>query len=116
MLFSSDFTSDFPKEVPRLLIQSKDRTKKLQAGPSRIDLFVESENADEEVDVVGDLAWSNRRNLSRHYVEHTKARAVRLACVLTRRAVGKTRPGWLPAFLPAISHRAIGCHRGHRRL
>jgi hypothetical protein len=84
LLFSSDFTSDFPKEVPRLLIQSKDGSKKLQAGPSRIDLFVESQRADEEVDVVGCLAWS--KEVLCAYVEHAKATVFRLACVLIRRA------------------------------
>jgi hypothetical protein len=84
LLFSSDFTADTPLELPRLLIQSKDGVKKLQAGPGRIDLILESQRSNEEIDVVGSLAWS--KEVLCAYVEHSKARVFRLACVLTRRA------------------------------
>jgi hypothetical protein len=84
VVFSSDFTADFPPEVPRLLIQSKDSRKKVQAGPGRVDVFVESNGAGENLDIAGSLAWS--RELLCAYLERANARVFRLACVLTRRA------------------------------
>jgi hypothetical protein len=84
LVFSSDFTADFPPEVPRLLIQSRDSRKKVQAGPGRVDVFVESNTANEDFDIAGSLAWS--KDLLCAYVEHANARVFRLACVLTRRA------------------------------
>jgi hypothetical protein len=84
LVFSSEFTAEFPPEVPRLVIQSEDMRKRVQAGPSRLDVFVQRNDGDQSPEIGGSLAWSTGVLLA--YVEQVRARVFRLACVLTRRA------------------------------
>ncbi len=91
LVFSSDFTAEFPPELPRLLIESEDSRKRVQAGPSRVDVFVQRSVVDEDLDIAGSLAWST--GVLRAYIEHARVRVFRLACVLTRRAVAENPAG-----------------------
>ena len=74
----------FPLEAPRLMLQSRDGKQRLQAGPSRLDLFQASFDAQGILPLPQFLEWCLR--LFDSYLAITQGRVGRTACVVTRRA------------------------------
>jgi hypothetical protein len=74
-----------PPEIPRLIIQSADGRYKLEAGPSRLDLFRTWPDNQDVAAQVAHLDWCC--TVFERYLQVMSARVGRLACVLTRLAV-----------------------------
>ena len=55
--FASDFGPGVPPEVPRVILQSADSRYRIHASSARIDVFWESQAADDRVEVAEHLEW-----------------------------------------------------------
>jgi len=73
---------DAPPSVPRLVLKSSDSKYRLQAGPTRLDLFWEATSDTDVLDTGSHLQFSTE--VIRHYLEVTRASVGRLAAVLKR--------------------------------
>jgi hypothetical protein len=85
VIFSAELPADFPAEVPRVVLQSEDGGRRIQASPGRLDLLVSSQDTDKPFDPVPSLGWAVA--LFDAYAQHMPARVGRLACVITRTAI-----------------------------
>jgi len=84
VIFSAEFPADFPPELPRVVLQSEDGARRIQAAPGRLDLIVASQDAARAIDTIESLAWAIA--VFRAYTQNMHARVGRLACVMTRTA------------------------------
>lgn len=73
---------DAPPQIPRIIMQSKDESYKLEVSPSRVNLFVTKKDKDGEIDINSffDLAIKTLVG----FLEHTNAKCSRIAAVVKR--------------------------------
>lgn len=73
---------DVPPEIPRVVLQSPDKTWKVEAGPARISSFWGCPKGDEEADFFGVVARCSE--VQEAYVRETGVRVGRLGLLVTR--------------------------------